>query len=667
MPMNQESSATFPFPDFASSVSATDRTTLEGLGKDEIREWALRKSEEYRLLSYTMLSLHNAAAPIHTLPVELLMKVFGMTWTKWSLQGLRPTLVCRRWRTVYLATPEFWADAVAGLRPTLRSQLGIESFLNCIDEDVRPPPEFLAMLLDRSWPCPIPMRVKQEFRRSIVLPPQPLLLSRVFTHPMHVVDLSVQTTVSRRQNLYRVLNAGIPALEKLDVRTVGRYEPPDLGDIFAGLPPVSASSLPRLHTLHLVPAIFFPLIAPLQSLKSVYLESYGNVEEQEPWPHPPGAESLLRLFSRCANLECLTLYDFQLSRWWPPLGRGEPGAAVLLPSLKSLYIRNEDRSWGRYILAALSVLDPCIPSTASVYFSPLRHERDHPNPSLSTLIPAHVVQHHPFNTVMLCAEGGSCFQSATWTIRCLKDQAMRWETAIVAYRTLGDLGIEDFFQAYRVTHLEIVFDSNWSRNYYHHQIEVTGTDPAEDWAPILRAFPHLTHLTVSGEHSTNAAVDALGAVLGHGVAAADWGSDLQLASESPVWPALRYVTLGWEVPREIGPEDLVRACDAATYRQHQDVGPRVEQRCSVLQLAFERRASMKAERLHALEFYEYERQRFGEDPDGRVPEFGELIAASRRDDSNLPCLKRLRAVVGGPVVYRGYLLKTVDDVSSDRC
>ena len=78
--MKQESPSPFLLPDFASSMPTADREGLEGLSKDEVRAWALRKSEEYRLLSYDMLSLHNAAAPIHTLPVELLMKIFGMTW-----------------------------------------------------------------------------------------------------------------------------------------------------------------------------------------------------------------------------------------------------------------------------------------------------------------------------------------------------------------------------------------------------------------------------------------------------------------------------------------------------------------------------------------------------------------------------------------------------------
>ena len=78
-----------------------------------------------------------------------------------------------------------------------------------------------------------------------------------------------------------------------------------------------------------------------------------------------------------------------------------------------------------------------------------------------------------------------------------------------------------------------------------------------------------------------------------------------------------------------------------------------------MQLAFERRASMGAQNLDALEFYEYERQGWGRKPSNGAAVFGELIVSSRRDDNDLPCLTRLRKVVGGPVVYRGYLLKMV--------
>ncbi len=201
------------------------------------------------------------------------------------------------------------------------------------------------------------------------------------------------------------------------------------------------------------------------------------------------------------------------------------------------------------------------------------------------------------------------------------------------------------FRAAYVTHLEIIRDS-----------DTPATDLGEDWTAVLRAFPHLTHLTASGPVCPSGVVEALGAAVGHGVTA---DSDSVSAPRSPLCPALRYVTLGWAVPREIGLKGQVGACDPETYLQHRDVGTRVERRCSAMQLAFERRASMTAQKLDALEFYEYERQGMGMDPLDGPAVFGELIASSRRGDNDLLCLKRLRTIVGGSVVYRGYLARIV--------
>ncbi|KAI1783839.1 hypothetical protein LXA43DRAFT_902765 [Ganoderma leucocontextum] len=646
--MNQESPNTFPFPDFASSMPAMDRASLEGLSKDEVRAWALRKSEEYRLLSYTMLSLHNAAAPIHTLPVELLMKIFSMTWfPENGRQGLHPTLVCRRWCTVYLSASTFWAEAVADLwfvgRPDGGSWTGTPW-----SQENRLSSEFVTMLLDRSSPHPIALHVEQTLRgaRDLTLPTCPLP-STVFPHLNHVVSLYAFVRLLHLHDLYRVLDAGMPTLEYLDVGA-RESEPPDLAGTLASLHPVSDESLPRLYTLRLDPAIFFPLIV-VRSLKSLHLDSSQDMSlnPMVPWPHPAGSDSrsLLRLLSRCRNLEYLHLEDFRPSRWWPPLGNGRSESGMVqLPSLKKLSFGDDTKMSALCAYAALAVLDPCIPSTASVHPGQLT-DPNAPD-SLSSLMPSYLVQHHPFDTVML-----SDFRTGRWTIRCFAAQSLCLDIQFHSHKTLADLRIEDVFRTACVTQLEIIPGSN-------QDCSATATDPVEDWAAVLRAFPHLTHLTASGVDTPSGVVDALGAIAGHGVTA-DSDSDV-LVSGSPLCPALRYLTLGWEVPREIGPKDLVRACDSALYRRHQDVGPRVEQRCSVMQPLFERRASMKAQKLHALEFYEYERQGYSCEQWDITMEFGELIASSRREDDDLPCLERLRTVVGGPVVYRGYLLKTVD-------
>ncbi|KAM5541983.1 hypothetical protein V8D89_004293 [Ganoderma adspersum] len=609
MPTKQKSPNTFPFPDLASSMAATDCDTLKGLSPDEIRVWALRKSEEYRLLSYTMLSVHNDAAPIHTLPVELLMKVF--------------------------ATPEFWAEAVTGLQPQFNGDTKLWYWLGAYRHMAPlPQPQFIVMLLERSWPHPIPLDVTYKPPNGnatimITIPTQCVLHSRVFTHPIHVVKLCIHTSLLRLLAVYHILKAGMLALEKLELHA-REEESPDLAHTLASLPPVPDESLPRLRSLsHLNPAIFFPLIA-VRSLEDVYLEAWQDmtVDGMVPWPHPPGSQSrsLLRALARCSNLKYLYIEAYARSRWWPPL-EDEDSDAIYLPSLKELSFVSEEGTEEPCAQAILEALDPCIPSTAFV-------DRDMLNPgspdSLSQLMPAYLVQHHPFDTVIISPSG---FHSDTCAaIRCLAGQALRLKVLFYSPMTLADLGIEDVFRTTHVTHLEII--PNSSQKY------TADTDPVEDWSAVLRAFPHLTHLTVSGVDTPDSVVDALGALAKHRVAADS--EVLTSGSPEPLCPALRHVTL----------------VDLTAYRQDQDVRPRVEQRCSALQVAFERRASMGAQNLHALEFYEYERQGYGYDIYD-VPEFEELIVSSRRDDNDLPCLERLRAVMGGPVVYRGYLLKMV--------
>ncbi|RPD55699.1 hypothetical protein L227DRAFT_478105, partial [Lentinus tigrinus ALCF2SS1-6] len=103
---------TLPFPEFATILPAADRRCLSGLVGSEIRSWTLARAEEYRKLALALLAIHNLAAPIHCLPNELLSLIFAHAWHNWKSYSLAH--VCRHWRRVLLATPEFWVDAIGG-------------------------------------------------------------------------------------------------------------------------------------------------------------------------------------------------------------------------------------------------------------------------------------------------------------------------------------------------------------------------------------------------------------------------------------------------------------------------------------------------------------------------------------------------------------------------
>ena len=147
---------TLPFPEFASSVPTHDRASLVGISRHEVQAWTMKKSEEYRTLSYTMLSLHNAAAPIHILPTEVLVKIFSQTWQ--DRRSVCLTSVCHRWRSIYLSTPQFWAAAVS----KLHFHYGRTDMAASGSSPTTIPSEAVTTLLERSSPCLIPSKISDR-------------------------------------------------------------------------------------------------------------------------------------------------------------------------------------------------------------------------------------------------------------------------------------------------------------------------------------------------------------------------------------------------------------------------------------------------------------------------------------------------------------------------
>ena len=103
----------FPHPELASTLSKGDVAELRELSDaSQVQAWTRRKVAGYMKYIQALLAIHNSIAPINKLPTELLQRVFAYIpfkeeWcdASWmlSLQS-----VCRRWRSVLLATPEYW-------------------------------------------------------------------------------------------------------------------------------------------------------------------------------------------------------------------------------------------------------------------------------------------------------------------------------------------------------------------------------------------------------------------------------------------------------------------------------------------------------------------------------------------------------------------------------
>ena len=103
---------THPFHGLVSSLPISDSAALLGLSDNDVRTWSAAKADEYRTFALALLSIFNAVAPIHRLPIEILSQIFGECWT--DRKSIRVGHVCRQWRSVLLATSRFWADAVKG-------------------------------------------------------------------------------------------------------------------------------------------------------------------------------------------------------------------------------------------------------------------------------------------------------------------------------------------------------------------------------------------------------------------------------------------------------------------------------------------------------------------------------------------------------------------------
>ncbi|PIL33128.1 hypothetical protein GSI_04577 [Ganoderma sinense ZZ0214-1] len=107
----------FPRPELTSALPEVDARELVGLSDapdPEVWEWIRHKVEVYQNHISTLLTIHNTIVPINTLPTEILQQIFTSVpaahgvWCD-ALWMLSLGSVCRLWRSILLATPEYWA------------------------------------------------------------------------------------------------------------------------------------------------------------------------------------------------------------------------------------------------------------------------------------------------------------------------------------------------------------------------------------------------------------------------------------------------------------------------------------------------------------------------------------------------------------------------------
>lgn len=270
-----------PHPELASTLPGADVNALMELpDTSQIRAWTQQKAVEYKNHLSTLLAIYNSIAPINTLPTEILQQTFSHvpctdSWCD-ALWLLSLGLVCRRWHSVLLATPEYWAQGLHAVmdpdyywycRGDNRSDAS-DAPDNCGDNDIAKG-RALFLTLSAPWPLKIPLEYSdsedgpgwqafgEHFDRVTVF--------EVIAQDADELDgiLSVVTTYMKRLERLRI-EADYPGLSPLlfdweaeDLSHLGSLEitsglfcsvttVPSLHTVILTAPPRDISSLPQL-------------------------------------------------------------------------------------------------------------------------------------------------------------------------------------------------------------------------------------------------------------------------------------------------------------------------------------------------------------------------------------------------------------------------------------
>ncbi|PIL33005.1 hypothetical protein GSI_04454 [Ganoderma sinense ZZ0214-1] len=163
-----------PHPELAFPLDKHDVAALNELSDaSEVRAWTHRKVAKYKKYITALLAIHNSIAPIHKLPTEILQKIFSYVPSKSLLQPwcsaswvVSLQSVCRRWRSVLLATPEYWLQGLyATLNPYPKEDESTDSDDDDDDDDDDDESEdshtysrIRDLFLARSEPCPLELQ-----------------------------------------------------------------------------------------------------------------------------------------------------------------------------------------------------------------------------------------------------------------------------------------------------------------------------------------------------------------------------------------------------------------------------------------------------------------------------------------------------------------------------
>ncbi|KAI0713742.1 hypothetical protein C8Q76DRAFT_469069 [Earliella scabrosa] len=293
--------------------------------KAKIVAWiSLRtREEENKSLKRILFEIHNSLIPIHTIYAETLIHILTLSQGNWECFYL--THVCRRWRSLVLATPAFWAEIARGIN---------------LDAKHPPPQELYPAIITRSSPVPI----------KLVLSHFPPTMESLFLNCCsRLYSIQVRVTGMRElgQLHHAIQSANLEMLEDLRIEyCMVDAESPEDQDLAQGLAPLAPGALPRMRRLR-IPFLLLNLymVPTVQDVSLEWLTGH--------WHTPTLLLTALALLATSPVLETLTLETgncFTESPEQPP---------VYLPSIRNLSVRG----WN----VDMTVAYLRVPSTAHIH------------------------------------------------------------------------------------------------------------------------------------------------------------------------------------------------------------------------------------------------------------------------------------------------------------
>ncbi|PIL33125.1 hypothetical protein GSI_04574 [Ganoderma sinense ZZ0214-1] len=248
----------------------------------------------------SLLSTRDAAAleklsdvPIDKLPTEILQKIFADIPSEYrgSLHAVSLMLslqsVCRRWRSVLLATPEYWVQGIQDVTDLYVARV----FLNADEEDgvvgKRANPRLLDLFLTRSAPCPFQLEDYMSIPRC---PGWKAFVSHF--DRVNVFKVSAVDAVDLRNNILPAVATKMRRLERFEL-SLPRFEVST-----EGIDQWEAHNLPHLQIVN-IPSTLFCRAMAVPSLHTVTLSGERDIES---------LPDLLAALERCPALSTLSLH-----------------------------------------------------------------------------------------------------------------------------------------------------------------------------------------------------------------------------------------------------------------------------------------------------------------------------------------------------------------------